>query len=699
MASVTKAALIAEDRATLAMPAMLPELMLLRESPSDTSVMAVSILLEPYLEDWRRRPRMATAILKRLAKQGRSRLAATVLSAMAAHGVETNVFHYSALLTACASGGHWPWALALAQRIGCSGMQMDAVGVGTQMRACARSKRWDWPLSLLMDLRSSACQLDVVVYNTCVAHGIWERSWFLLRGIRQNKLEPDLFTFDALSASSWPASVCMLMCTVHEGVQPDVFCYNSVIAEGGVGWEGGLNMVDTMQASGLRPDVATYDASIGLCAGARWQTAFELWNILRTSCRADVVALTAVLGTCADVSKWQASVGFCEGIQTVDLISCNALVHACAKGSMWQDAVFLFDAAPGNRVLPDEATQSSLLASLSAGSCWELALSAFFEWFGKPSARTPLVCSTLLSALSAGWQWLFALELLRIMEKSSVEVSRECQNAAVDAYGRAAQWQGASGLFGSFPGRNSIGLNSALAAKARAAEWRQALALAVLGSFASRSLQRNGISFSSAGHALARCLLWERSLHALKFTKQAGVQPCHAAYNSAACSLEKNHWSKSLSLLKAMGILQVERDDVACSKLLSSCANTAQWRFSLCMVDQMPRNSHVCTDAVYTCAVRSLTSGLRWRDALELRLCSVPSATLFSSFMLDCILHGYMGSGHGHVQLLPFMLSRLESTPFLRSGSPLRQKQGTRLQQCGFGGTARARTCVPTMGC
>ena len=412
------------------MPAMLPELMLLRESPSDTSVMAVSILLEPYLEDWRRRPRMATAILKRLAKQGRSRLAATVLSAMAAHGVETNVFHYSALLTACASGGHWPWALALAQRIGCSGMQMDAVGVGTQMRACARSKRWDWPLSLLMDLRSSACQLDVVVYNTCVAHGIWERSWFLLRGIRQNKLEPDLFTFDALSASSWPASVCMLMCTVHEGVQPDVFCYNSVIAEGGVGWEGGLNMVDTMQASGLRPDVATYDASIGLCAGARWQTAFELWNILRTSCRADVVALTAVLGTCADVSKWQASVGFCEGIQTVDLISCNALVHACAKGSMWQDAVFLFDAAPGNRVLPDEATQSSLLASLSAGSCWELALSAFFEWFGKPSARTPLVCSTLLSALSAGWQWLFALELLRIMEKSSVEVSRECQNAS-----------------------------------------------------------------------------------------------------------------------------------------------------------------------------------------------------------------------------------------------------------------------------
>ena len=669
----------------------LPELTLLQELRARPSSTAVAGILYPHLENWRTHPRMATAVLRQLAVQGRPQLAAEVLSAMESHGIETNIFHYSASLSACSDD--WLLALCLAQRMERSSIQRDAVAVSSQMQACARARRWYLPVSLMLDLCSSASRLDTAIYNTCVAscqqENLWQSSWRLLRGIWESELKADVLAFNALSAAPWPSSVFMLRVASSLNLKPDVFCFNSAIGEASqTSWNNVLGMLDSMPVSELHPDIATYDASIGVCGGTHWEKASQLWSLLQVSCRPDTVALTAMLSTCAHATKWKEALNIqrtCQGAQQVDLISCNALVNVCAKGSTWHDALSVFRALPTLRILPDDATRSSLFTTLSEAGRWGLALSAFAElehWLeqrsqgsqgrqhrqrsqeAKSADTRAVVCSALMSVLATAGRWQLAQLLLCIMKDLAVETQQECHNAAIDAYGRASQWQRALDAFvhRTMTTSDCIALNAAIGGQARGSQWCSAVFLLVTAP--SWMMNWSPISFSSATYALARCLLWDRSLYILSLAKQAGLVPDSSAYNAATCSFEQGRWARTCSLLCTMGRLQVERDDVACSKLVSSGASKVQWALALGVMDEMSRNSQPCTGAVVNCVVRALSRAGRWTEALQewASMPNVPAATLsnFSNFMLDSIILGYMTCGS--VRLLPAMLNELCST-------------------------------------
>ncbi|CAE7182610.1 unnamed protein product [Symbiodinium microadriaticum] len=93
------------DRATLPIVAHLLDL------PYDAPGCRVESLVKPELVDWQLEPRHATKVLSRLARAGRVRLCRQVLQAMRRGQVQTNVFHYSAEISACELTSAWDAAL------------------------------------------------------------------------------------------------------------------------------------------------------------------------------------------------------------------------------------------------------------------------------------------------------------------------------------------------------------------------------------------------------------------------------------------------------------------------------------------------------------------------------------------------------------------------------------------------------------
>ena len=356
---------------------------------------------------------MATTVLKRLAIQGYPDLAAKVLSAMALHGIESNAFHYSAALSACASDGQWLLALRLVQSMEASSTQKDAYVVSSHLRASAQAGQWRSSLNLVQEMCRSSCRLDTVACNACSTScqhaGMWQKSWRILRRMTRSELEADLLTCNALSAAPWPKSMLMLGFATREALQPDAFCLNSAISKADEAcWHDVLSIIDAMTALELEPDVATYAASFESFGKAPWQAASEVWRFFQGTYMSDAAALTAMLGTCASTAQWQAALELHQGPQQVDLISHNALLSACAKGYAWLPATLLFVELPRLRMLPDDVTRSSLLASLSAAGRWELALAMFTVWtktWSLAGVSGAIVGSTLMSALAAGGQW------------------------------------------------------------------------------------------------------------------------------------------------------------------------------------------------------------------------------------------------------------------------------------------------------
>ena len=652
-------------------PRQFPELKSLLELRAACCEAAVADALQLHLEQWRRRPRLATTVLKRLAGQKRPELVAQVLSTMASSLVETNAFHYSAALSACASCEAWLMALRLTRRMGISGVQKDAFSMSSHLRVCAQAKQWDFSSFLLSDMRLASCRLDVIAFNaffsSCQRAGMWQKSWQLLQSTWKLQLQADVLTFNALCAAPWPASLSMLGVACHVEVTPDTVCLNSALSKAlDTTWRHVLATISSMRAVKLRPDAATLGTPVGMCRGTEWHAALDMWRVLQATCRPDAAALTALLGSCADGVRWRAGLILHEAAPFVDLISFNSLVNTCAKGKTWNQAMLAFLGMPAARILPDDATCSTLLASLSENGCWELAVMVFHDWL-RTEAREggdrggALVCSAVLSALAGRVQWEAALQLLDSMMGWALQTSRECCNAAIDSLGRAARWQLAASLFQRMArsqiGPDSISLNSVISSQAQAGHWQAA---ALLTTLPSCGIQRTEITFSVTGHAMARCLLWAHSLAALAITKQAALLPYPAAYNAAACSLEQGGWARTLGLLRAMGSQHVEPDNVACSQFLSSCASGVQWAQTASLMDRMLRSSQACGGAVSNCAVRSLTSARRWMEALEFwyaSMPSIPSTERFPNFALDAIMLGYMA--RGNVRLLPAMLSKL----------------------------------------
>jgi pentatricopeptide repeat protein len=115
-------------------------------------------------------------------------------------------------------------------------------------------------------------------------------------------------------------------------------------------WRKALEVFETVEETGLRPDTALTNSAISACdKGGRWQRALEIFDSMEH-----------------------------RGLPR-DAITYSATISALAKGKQWHTALRVFDHMQGAGVVADVVTCCSLINALERGGQWQLAERLFLE--------------------------------------------------------------------------------------------------------------------------------------------------------------------------------------------------------------------------------------------------------------------------------------------------------------------------------
>lgn len=113
-------------------------------------------------------------------------------------------------------------------------------------------------------------------------------------------------------------------------------------------WRKALEVYETVDELGLRPDTALTNSAISACdKGGRWQKALEIFDRMEVlGLRRDAITYSATISALAKGKQWHAALQVFDHMQAhgveADVVTCCSLINALERGGQWQLAEKLF---------------------------------------------------------------------------------------------------------------------------------------------------------------------------------------------------------------------------------------------------------------------------------------------------------------------------------------------------------------------
>lgn len=131
------------------------------------------------------------------------------------------------------------------------------------------------------------------------------------------------------------------------GIRPDTVIYNNAItACGRAGeWKSALRLLDEMADKGLTPSIITFSAAISACdLGVQPDHALQLLaEMRRAGFFPDVIVFTAVISACSTAGRAEDALRVLHQMEEArvspNAITINATISACGAGGEWREAL------------------------------------------------------------------------------------------------------------------------------------------------------------------------------------------------------------------------------------------------------------------------------------------------------------------------------------------------------------------------
>lgn len=523
-----------------------------------------------------------------------------------------------------------------------SGLSLDSYVYGSCIGAVAHSGRWQEALNLLRRMRGEGIAPTTPVFNAvikaCSRGGQLKAVFALL---------DEMCAGEGATPAVAPASTPHVTRTsprrrVHHSSNPDIQTFNTVISACGRAgeWELALEvMSQAKERQGLRLTRVTYNAAIAACGkSGRVERAVELLGEMRNAGLVpDAMSFNSAMLACAERGSWKQALlllremessgqiepkgeGPRPGGISPDEFSYSSAIVACGRGGRWSLGVGLLDSMRRKGVSPSTVSYNAAMTACGDAGQWQRAVELLREMQAAqrteglektaqvPTASAPtpdaISYNVAIRACSNAGQWQPALSLLEEMrqqshaeKKESAEPKRSSADSRVASVSDPLHvaLNGSSGKSDRsspslLPPPDVISYSTAVAACARAGQWRRTLALLEL-------MRREGPAPNSAtfSGAIAACVRRLRRVgesscelppslllaELIEHMRLSVVPPSAPCYTRAleAC-VETGLCEESRSLVDEMVAAEVRIDQSVPKAVAKACMSAALCRKS-----------------------------------------------------------------------------------------------------------------------
>lgn len=128
---------------------------------------------------WRERPRIATSVLARLAKETDGiKKTLDLLCQMQQQEVETNIFHFSCAISACEKLADWSMALEILRKMKERQVPCNVVSCSSTLSACEKASQWPMALELFQTMTEQQISPNLIALSStisaCEKGGEWQ---------------------------------------------------------------------------------------------------------------------------------------------------------------------------------------------------------------------------------------------------------------------------------------------------------------------------------------------------------------------------------------------------------------------------------------------------------------------------------------------------------------------------------------------
>eukprot|EP00439_Symbiodinium_sp_Y106_P007269 s188_g1.t1 len=445
-----------------------------RDAPGDQ----VESLVKLELVDWQLEPRHATKVLSLLARAGRVRVCRHVLQAMRRGQVQTNLFHYSAGISACELSSAWYAAIDMVSALPSMRLMPDIVVLNTAASACGQPGRWQPALHLFGSVVGMDLEADIISFNAslgaCGTAGRWREAAGLLFAAAVGAVKASPVTLNATidaCAQQWDTALELLESMRQSLLEATCISFNSTInaCEKGAAfsrpdphcemirddirqpsslsdWPRATFLLDAMRQTGLLPDIFGFNSAVSTCekAAAGWEVPLQLLQQMEDDLRVakDVVSFSSTISAHEKVGLWEASLGLLWQLPKAE-VSPNCFTFNAAGASETSAASFAMSGYCGSvclesvRVRADVVTYNALLRTACIDDDLEEELQKLVEQAVKPNMVS---YGTVLDLCRTYGRWKRGLHVMDSLRWKQVARDVVSFNSLL-ASCRGKQWQ------------------------------------------------------------------------------------------------------------------------------------------------------------------------------------------------------------------------------------------------------------------
>eukprot|EP00435_Cladocopium_sp_Y103_P051295 s552_g15.t2 len=384
-------------------------------------------------------------------KQWQRALGCSCLPTPAASLVASN-----SAITALARGGEWPLALSAFQSLGLAKLEADAFTWTSAISAC--EKPFPAPAKFGPKSEHGAMELKEILRQRKVTQS--EVADKLANILPQWKARPKKATafLGTLARQKHPELArlvqSVLLVMRDSCIQVNVYHYGAAMAayERLGNWQGALDLLCSMHANDVSPDLVTCNTAISACSkGEQWQLALYLLQDLVAVRVADCVSYNSAVSACCAGSEWKKVFQILQlmAFNSIlpDSITFNGAMAACSKVGRWQFSIHFLDAMPAGRPDPSAFSYGTAIDSCCHTALWDTAL-LILEKVGEVKLKTNAVMfGAAVSACDKAQKWQESLLLLDNMAQHKLVPDSIAATAALSSCAGAGQWELALDFF------------------------------------------------------------------------------------------------------------------------------------------------------------------------------------------------------------------------------------------------------------
>lgn len=495
-----------------------------------------------------------------------------------------------------------------------SGLSLDSYVYGSCIGAVAHSGRWQEALNLLRRMRGEGIAPTTPVFNAAIK-----------ACSRGGQLKAVFALLDEMCAGGDPSPAVALATTrhtrsfprrrIHHSSKPDIQTFNTVISACGRAgeWELALEvMSQAKERRGLRLTRVTYNAAIAACGkGGRVERAVELLGEMRNAGLVpDAMSFNSAMLACAERGSWKQALSLLREMESSgqigskgggpraggispDEFSYSSAIVACGRGGKWSLGVGLLDSMRRKGVSLSTVSYNAAMTACGDAGQWQRAV----ELLREMQAAQRIEGSEQTGQVEGSVQ---------VPTVSAPAPDAISYNVAIRACSNAGQWQPALSILEEMRQQSHAKKESAEEKSASRVHVSDPLDVALSGS--SGKSDRSSpplvpppdvVSYSTAVAACARAGQWRRTLALLELMRREGPAPNSATFSGAiaACVRRLGRVGESsyelppsillAELIEHMRLSAVSPSAPCYTRALEACAEAGLCEESRSLVDEM----------------------------------------------------------------------------------------------------------------